>query len=76
MHDLINKELKVGNIINTNQHGFMENRYCQTDLISLLMKLQLWLGERNSLIVICQHLRQTPQKHLKQDLGRLQMSGP
>lgn len=39
----INKELRKGNIINANQRGRMENKSCQTNLISFLMRLQVWV---------------------------------
>jgi len=34
IYDSIDKELKDRNIINISQHGFMENRSCQTNMIS------------------------------------------
>lgn len=36
IQDSINKEIKGRNIINVSQHSFMQNRTCQTELISFL----------------------------------------
>lgn len=36
LKDSINKGLNGGNMIIANQHGFMENRPCQINLVSFL----------------------------------------
>lgn len=43
MLDSNNKELVKGNIISVNQISSMENRFCQTELTSFLMGLQVGL---------------------------------
>lgn len=46
LKDSINKELNKGNIVITNQHGFIENRPCQISLVSFLWYYKFgWCNE-------------------------------
>lgn len=44
----INKSLKVDDIINANQHGFIENRSCETSLLSHSNEITGLLDKDNS----------------------------
>lgn len=52
IYDPIDKELKERNIINISQHGFMENRACQTNLISFLDEITSLVDKGNCKDVI------------------------
>lgn len=70
--ELISKEVKDGNKTNANQHGFMENAVCQTNLIFYLMKLQAWLINVMSvnLIDFCKVFHRVSSDILIKKLGK------
>lgn len=47
MYDSIDKELKGRNIINISQHGFMENRSCQSNQISFFDEITSLVDKGN-----------------------------
>lgn len=53
----INKELKGSSIINANQQGFMENKSCQTSLVSFLREVTSLKDESNCINVIYRRQR-------------------
>lgn len=49
---MINKSLKVDDIINANQHGFIENGSCETSLLSHSNEITGLLDKDNSFDMI------------------------